>query len=64
MCSQGQLGPSRVPWVGPDTPSVIRELGAAGTKALVLVPISFVFEHMGTLNEMDREYVDLGAISA
>ena len=43
---------------------MIRELGAAGAKSLVLVPISFVFEHMGTLNEMDREYADLGAISA
>ena len=35
---------------------MIRELGAAGAKSLVLVPISFVFEHMGTLNEIDREY--------
>ncbi len=53
-----------MPWIEPDTPSVIRELGAAGAKSLVLVPISFVFEHMGTLNEMDRECADLGAISA
>lgn len=27
----------------------------------VLVPISFVFEHMGTLNEIDREYAELAA---
>ena len=25
-------------------------------RTLVVVPISFVFEHMGTLNEIDREY--------
>ncbi len=24
--------------------------------SLILVPISFVFEHMATLNEMDRQY--------
>ena len=27
-----------------------------GVRTLVVVPISFVFEHMGTLNEIDREY--------
>ena len=27
----------------------------------MLVPISFVFEHMATLNEMDRGFADLGA---
>ncbi|EOD09972.1 putative ferrochelatase [Emiliania huxleyi CCMP1516] len=52
---QGQVGPSAVPWTEPSTADVITQLGADGTRALVLVPISFVFEHMGTLNEMDRE---------
>lgn len=32
-----------------------------GTRALLLVPVSFVFEHMGTLNEMDRELADVAA---
>ena len=33
----------------------------AGVTELVVVPISFVFEHMGTLNEMDREFAALAA---
>ena len=38
------------------TSEVIATLGAGGVRTLVVVPISFVFEHMGTLNEIDREY--------
>ena len=29
----------------------------------MVVPISFVFEHMGTLNEMDKEFAELAAAS-
>ena len=53
---QGQFGPQRVAWLGPSTSEVIGQLGADGVRTLVVVPISFVFEHMGTLNEIDREY--------
>jgi len=52
---QGQFGPSRLRWIEPSTADEISRLGGAGTDAIVLVPISFVFEHMGTLNEMDCE---------
>ena len=30
----------------------------------MIVPISFVFEHMGTLNEMDREFAGDAAVTA
>ena len=52
---QGQFGPQRVQWLEPSTSSRIKNLAAAGVSELVMVPVSFVFEHMGTVNEMDRE---------
>lgn len=33
-----------------------RQLGAGGCKSLLAVPISFVSEHIETLEEMDMEY--------
>lgn len=33
-----------------------RSLGAAGVKSLLAVPISFVSEHIETLEEIDMEY--------
>jgi ferrochelatase len=35
---------------------VCRELGASGVKSLLAVPISFVSEHIETLEEIDMEY--------
>ena len=36
-----------------------RELGASGCKSLLAVPISFVSEHIETLEEIDMEYREL-----
>lgn len=38
---------------------MIEELGASGLRALVVVPISFVSEHIETLEEIDIEYREL-----
>jgi len=54
---QSRAGP--IPWVDPDTDVVVRELGAAGVKALVVVPISFVSDHLETLYEIEVLYGDL-----
>ena len=51
---QSRAGP--VKWIGPDTDVVVRELGAAGVKALVVVPISFVSDHIETLYEIEMLY--------
>ena len=40
-------------------PSCCRELGASGCKSLLAVPISFVSEHIETLEEIDMEYREL-----
>ena len=36
-----------------------RNLGASGTKSMLAVPISFVSEHIETLEEIDVEYREL-----
>ena len=46
-------------WLQPYTDAKIRELGAAGVRGLLAVPISFVSEHIETLEEIDMEYREL-----
>lgn len=46
-------------WLKPYTDDAIRELGEKGTKSLLAVPISFVSEHIETLEEIDMEYREL-----
>ena len=57
LAYQSRVGP--VEWLKPYTDDVIRELGAKDTKAMVAVPISFVSEHIETLEEIDMEYREL-----
>jgi protoporphyrin/coproporphyrin ferrochelatase len=42
-----------VRWIGPGTDEVLRELGRSGVKTVVVVPISFVSDHIETLYETD-----------
>ncbi|MCJ2541367.1 ferrochelatase [Thermostichus vulcanus] len=48
-----------VKWLHPYTETVIPELGSRGVKHLLVVPISFVSEHIETLQEIDIEYREL-----
>jgi ferrochelatase len=54
---QSRVGP--IEWLRPYTDDVLPELGAQGVKNLVVVPISFVSEHIETLEEIDIEYREL-----
>jgi ferrochelatase len=54
---QSRTGP--VEWIGPDTDAVVREIGASGAKALVVVPVSFVSDHIETLFEIEMLYGDM-----
>lgn len=53
-CFQSKVGP--VKWLKPSTESKIRELISNGKKNLLIVPISFVSDHIETLYELDIEY--------
>ena len=53
------LACAQVEWLQPYTDAKIRALGAAGVRSLLAVPISFVSEHIETLEEIDMEYREL-----
>ncbi len=57
LAYQSRVGP--VEWLKPYTEDVIPELAASGVKTLVVVPISFISEHIETLQEIDMEYREL-----
>lgn len=54
LAYQSRVGP--VEWLQPYTEDAIKELGAKGVKDLLVVPISFVSEHIETMQEIDIEY--------
>lgn len=54
---QSRVGP--IEWLRPYTDDVLPELGESGVRNLVVVPISFVSEHIETLEEIDLEYREL-----
>jgi ferrochelatase len=53
---QSRSGPVR--WMEPDTVEVLDRLAADGVEAVLMVPISFVSDHIETLHEIDIEYRD------
>jgi protoporphyrin/coproporphyrin ferrochelatase len=48
---QSKVGPTA--WLPPDTVSEVTRLAREGVKTLVVVPVSFVSEHIETLHELD-----------
>lgn len=54
---QSRVGP--VQWLKPYTEEILVELGQEGVKNLIVVPVSFVSEHIETLEEIDMEYKEL-----
>ncbi|CAK9155449.1 unnamed protein product [Ilex paraguariensis] len=57
LAYQSRVGP--VQWLKPYTDEVLVELGQKGVKSLLAVPVSFVSEHIETLEEIDMEYKHL-----
>ncbi|XP_023738680.2 ferrochelatase-2, chloroplastic [Lactuca sativa] len=57
LAYQSRVGP--VQWLKPYTDEVLVQLGQQGVKSLLAVPVSFVSEHIETLEEIDMEYKEL-----
>lgn len=57
LAYQSRVGP--VEWLKPYTEDAIAELADKGVDTLVVVPISFVSEHIETLQEIDMEYREI-----
>jgi len=56
---QSKLGPAK--WLDPATERLIERLVADGARALCVVPVAFVSEHVETLNEIDIQYAGIAA---
>jgi ferrochelatase len=61
LAYQSRVGP--VEWLKPYTEDALHELGEQGVHDLVVVPISFVSEHIETLEEIDIEYREIATES-
>ncbi len=55
-CSRS--GPPSVPWLEPDVNDHLRALAARGVRAVVLVPIGFVSDHMEVVFDLDTEAME------
>ena len=54
LCYQSKVGASK--WLAPSMHQTIKSLAAGGAKHLLVVPISFVSDHVETLHEIDIEH--------
>jgi protoporphyrin/coproporphyrin ferrochelatase len=57
LAFQSKLGP--VKWLGPATSDVLKELGKKENPAVLVIPISFVSDHIETLQEIDIAYREI-----
>ena len=57
LAFQSRAGPAR--WLEPFTSDTVAGLAAKGVKRVLMVPISFVSDHIETLYEIDVEYAEL-----
>jgi ferrochelatase len=53
-CYQSKVGASK--WLRPSMHETVKKLAAAGSKHMLVVPISFVSDHVETLHEIDIEH--------
>jgi ferrochelatase len=53
LCYQSRVGPAK--WLQPTLTGTIERLGREGVKEMLVVPISFVTEHIETLHEINIE---------
>jgi ferrochelatase len=56
LCFQSRNGP--LPWLEPYLEDEIKRLGKAGVRRVVVVPLSFVSDHIETLFELDQLYAE------
>ncbi len=55
---QSRSGPPSQPWLEPDINDAIAELPARGVKAVVIVPLGFVSDHMEVMWDLDNEALE------
>jgi ferrochelatase len=55
LAYQSRSGPPSVPWLGPDIGECLTELAEAGSRAVVVVPVGFISDHMEVVFDLDVE---------
>jgi ferrochelatase len=58
---QSRSGPPSMPWLEPDVNDAIGELPAQGRRAVVIVPLGFVSDHMEVKWDLDNEATESAA---
>jgi protoporphyrin/coproporphyrin ferrochelatase len=61
LAFQSRVGP--VKWLSPSTRDVLVQLGREGNTRVLVIPISFVSDHIETLQEIDIQYKELATQS-
>jgi protoporphyrin/coproporphyrin ferrochelatase len=61
LAYQSRSGPPSVPWLEPDIGDRLEKLHAEGTRAVVVIPIGFVSDHMEVKYDLDVEAAGLAA---
>ena len=56
LAYQSRTGP--VKWIGPGTEETLEQLGREGVRDVLVVPLSFVSDHIETLYEVDMLFAD------
>ncbi len=57
LCYQSRVG--RLKWIGPSTEELLEDLARRGVKTVLVVPVSFVSDHLETLYEIDILYKEM-----
>jgi len=55
LAYQSRSGPPSVPWLEPDVCDHLGELAKSGTRAVVVIPVGFVSDHMEVRHDLDIE---------
>ncbi len=53
LCYQSRVGPGR--WLEPGLHATIHQIASQGVKNILVIPVSFVSDHIETLNEINME---------
>ena len=61
LCYQSRVGPQR--WLRPSLTETLKRLAKAHTQSVLVIPISFVSDHLETLSEIDIEARELALSS-
>ena len=58
---QSRSGPPTSPWLGPDVNDAIHEQAARGIRAVIIVPLGFISDHMEVKWDLDTEAMQTAA---